>query len=99
MVKVVQICSDIEEIVPGFIEGRNKDVTLLKEHIGSGNIEEIQTIGHKMKGNAGSYGFDEMGVIGAKIEEAAKQNDLDTIKEQTQELENYLSEIEIEYVD
>ena len=98
MPKIIRISSDIEEIVPGFLEGRAKDVQSLREFIGSGEIAEIQTIGHKLKGNSGSYGFDEMGVIGAKIEEAAKQNDVDMIISQTDELEKYLNEIEVEYV-
>ena len=98
MPKIIRISSDIEEIVPGFLEGRNKDVQSLRELVDAGDIAEIQTIGHKLKGNSGSYGFDEMGEIGARIEEAAKQNDLDTIVAETNELEKYLSDIEVEYV-
>lgn len=33
--------------------------------------EDIYAIGHQLKGSGGSYGFEEISIIGGKIQEAA----------------------------
>ena len=51
----------------------------------------------KLKGNAGGYGLDELGDIGARIEEAAKKNGTDEIQTCVGEIRDYLSRLEYEF--
>ncbi len=70
-------------------------LTNAKEAVESKDFESLQTIGHRMKGSAESFGFDEAGVIGKTIESAAKMNDSDEIADALEKLEDYLDRIEI----
>jgi len=98
MKTVVQIDEEIKEIIPNFLEGREKDIHLFKAAIDSEDFDQLESIGHKLKGNAGSYGFDKMSEYGAIIEIAAKDKDLEKIKSIVKEFEDHFESIEIEYV-
>jgi len=74
----------------------------LKEHLQTAlqavdalDFESIQTIGHRMKGSAESFGFDQAGEIGKTLEFAAKENDIHAMKQALVLLADYLDRIEI----
>ena len=98
MAIVYKIDSDLKEIIPNFMNGRKKDIGLLETAIKDNNFSEIQSIGHKLKGNAGSYGFDGLGEIGHGIERAAKESKLDDIEKLFEDYKSHLEQIEIEYI-
>lgn len=98
MAIVYKIDEDLKDIIPNFMNGRKKDIGLLEVAIQESNFAEIQSIGHKLKGNAGSYGFDGLGEIGAGIEKMAKEQNLDEIKKLFEDYKSHLDQIEIEYV-
>ena len=98
MKTVIQIDEEIKEIIPNFLEGREKDINLFKAAIDSEDFDQLESIGHKLKGNAGSYGFDKMSEYGAAIEIAAKNKELEKIKSIVQEFEDHFQSIEIEFV-
>ncbi len=95
---VYKIDSDLKDIIPNFMNGRKKDIGLLETAIQESNFAEIQSIGHKLKGNAGSYGFEGLGRIGADIERNAKESNLDEIKKLFEEYKDHLDQIEIQFV-
>ena len=95
---VVQIDEEIKEIIPNFLEGREKDINLFKVAIDAEDFDQLESIGHKLKGNAGSYGFHKMSEYGAGIEIAAKSKELAKIKSLVGEFEEHFENIEIEYV-
>lgn len=88
---------ELKEIIPGFIEKRINEILTMKEALSRQDFQTLQTLGHRLKGNAGGYGFDYMGTIGAAIEEAAKVSDSKKIEPLILELEDYLSRIEVVY--
>ena len=98
MKTVVQIDEEIKEIIPNFLEGREKDINLFKVAIEAEDFDQLESIGHKLKGNAGSYGFHEMSEYGAGIEIAAKNKELAKIKSLVGDFEEHFENIEIEYV-
>ena len=53
-------------------------------------LEAIRTFGHNIKGSGGMYGFDKVTNIGLQIENAAKENDLDSIKLSLSDLGDFL---------
>ena len=98
MKTVVQIDEEIKEIIPNFLEWREKDINLFKVAIEAEDFDQLESIGHKVKGNAGSYGVHKMSEYGAGIEIAAKNKELAKIKSLVGDFEEHFENIEIEYV-
>jgi len=95
---VVSVDSDLEDLVPGFMENRRKDILTIQNAAEKNDFETIRVLGHSMKGSGGGYGFDEISKIGKFIEEAAKAADSDEIKKQADELFLYLNRVEVVFV-
>ena len=93
----VKIDPDLEELIPGFLENRLKDVSNLKSASSSGDFETMRSIGHSLKGVGGGYGFAMITQLGADIESSAKTNDINRINQCISELSDYLQRIEIQY--
>lgn len=71
----VQIEPEIEELIPGFIENRKKDIAKMLAAIEENNMDTIRFLGHSMKGVGTSYGFNFVTDIGALIEMEAISGD------------------------
>ncbi len=95
--RIVTIDADLEEIVPGFLENRKKDLIQIEEHIQSSSWSHIESIAHKLAGNAGSYGFNDLGEIGAALEEACQSNDINAIKDYCNQYKEYMDSLQVEY--
>ena len=93
----VHINQDLEEIVPGFLENRRRDVQKLEIALEQNDLKTIHMIGHRMKGDGGGYGFDAISLIGAALEEAAAQEDRDAIRRHTAGLDDFLSRVTVVY--
>ncbi|OSM05129.1 Hpt domain-containing protein [Magnetofaba australis] len=94
---VVVIDRDLEDIVPGYIENRHKDIEALRKAVEEGDTETANVLGHRMKGSGAGYGFDEITEIGRHIETSAKSNDIDGVKKGVADLESYLQRVEVTY--
>ena len=94
---VVYLDPDLEEIVPSFLDNRQKDIQTLRSCIENGQLDTIRLLGHRMKGDGGGYGFDAISTIGHALEQAALRGDLATIRERTMELTNFLTHVRIVY--
>ncbi len=96
---IVQIDSDLEELIPGFLQHRQDDVVTLRTALGKRDFARLSAIGHDLKGVGGGYGFAEIATIGANIETAAKNQDHAAIDADIAQLSDYLSRVEIDYVE
>ncbi len=94
---IVQIDKDIEEIVPMFLDNRQKDLKEIDAFLLEKNFQGIEVISHKLAGNAGSYGFTDLGLIGAKMEACCQNENLEEVKEQFELYKSYLSNLEVVY--
>lgn len=95
---LVKIDADLEDIVPDFLEKRRKDMPTLWEAFQKQDFQILLTMGHKLKGNAGGYGFDQMGLLGAIIEKGAMEKDLTKIEPALKALEDYIRDVQVEFV-
>ncbi|MCB1168736.1 MAG: Hpt domain-containing protein [Leptospiraceae bacterium] len=95
----VEISKDLEDLIPGYLEGIRKTVTDLKSYLAQGDWESLRVQGHRMKGSGGGYGFQFLTDRGKEIEDAAKAQDGGAIEKALSELDEYLSSVEIEFVD
>jgi len=93
----VRIDPDLADLIPGFLEGRRRDVTAILEALEKNDSETIRILGHDMKGAGGGYGFDAITDLGRSIEEAAKNGDGEEIKRKTAELSVYLDSLDVIY--
>ena len=93
----VHIDQGLEEIVPGFLDNRRRDVQMLKTALQQNNLAQIHIIGHRMKGDGGGYGFDAISKMGAALEQAAAREDLDAIRRHTAELVDFLARVTVVY--
>lgn len=91
----VRIDPDLLDLIPGFLRNRRRDVTTLADALNQNNFEVICTVGHKMKGDGGGYGFEEISRIGGELEEAAKRQERPVIVQWVNELAMYLERVEI----
>ena len=96
---IVYVDADLEDLVPEFLEHRHADIEAIPALLAEGNLAEVQRLGHSMKGSGGGYGFDEVTRIGGQIEEAAKVNDTEAIRQLGKELETYISSVKVVYVE
>lgn len=95
----VEIDSEVASIVPEFLENRKKDCLLITRLLAIESFHEIRTLGHRMKGAGGSYGFDDISTIGEIIEEAAVAADKKTICSAVLRLGDYLERVAVVYVE
>lgn len=94
----VEVDSEVQSIVPEFLENRKKDCLLIGSLLERDCFSEIRAIGHRMKGAGGSYGFDDISEIGEVIEEAALATDKETISSAVLQLSDYLGRVTVAYV-
>jgi HPt (histidine-containing phosphotransfer) domain-containing protein len=94
---VVKVDPDLKELIPGFMANRRKDVTTLREALEKGNVAQMQSTGHSLKGVGGGYGFPEMSALGAEIETAAKAGNLEALRGLVDRYAEYMDRVEVAF--
>jgi hypothetical protein len=92
---IVQIDRELQELIPGFLENRQKEVCDLQGYLEQKNYEQIRILGHSMKGFGSGYGFEFITTIGQAFEESAKKQDSESIGKMIREYAMYLNQIEV----
>lgn len=92
---IVKIDPDLEELIPGFLNNRTTDLATLRDALATENYQSLQSLGHSLKGVGGGYGFSGMSEIGAAIEAAAKQQNLEELRGLVEQYGNYLDSVEV----
>jgi HPt (histidine-containing phosphotransfer) domain-containing protein len=95
--KLVRIDPDLRDLVPVFIAHKHEDAQAIVAAIARADYEALSQLGHRIRGEGGSYGFEELTAIGAALEIAAKARDLAAVRKSAQELTAYLDSVEIVY--
>ncbi len=94
---IVHVDAEIEDLIPGFLQNRQKDIITILEALDKGGYETIRMLGHSMKGSGGGYGFDAITDIGLSLEQAAKGKNSEDVRKWVEELSNYLEKVEVVY--
>lgn len=76
-----QVPADIRPLVPGFLNRREKEVEDLWNLLEMTDFRSIQDAGHKLKGTGTGYGFEMMTEIGRDLENAAKDQNFEHVKQ------------------
>ena len=80
-----------DEMRKKYIERREKDMADLQEALAGSNLEPFKRIGHQLKGNGATYGYDELGELGHPMEEAAGSNQMDLARACLEELAGWIA--------
>lgn len=94
---VVVVDEDLQDLIPGYLENRRKDIAEMAAALERGDFETIRFLGHKMKGTGGGYGFDRITEIGEALEDAAKRSQTQEIRDQIDRLQVYLDNVEVTF--
>tara|TARA_B100000029_G_scaffold35897_1_gene33715 strand:- start:466 stop:744 length:279 start_codon:yes stop_codon:yes gene_type:complete len=73
-----------------YINHTFNELTGIKDNLDSMAFDSLRTFGHNIKGSGGMYGFGEITSMGAEIEAAAKEENLDRIKSHLESLDKFL---------
>jgi HPt (histidine-containing phosphotransfer) domain-containing protein len=68
----ITVPEKLRPLIPTFLERTNAAVAQLQAALAAGDAHALQEIGHRLRGTAGSYGFDQLGNYAKQLEEAAK---------------------------
>jgi len=94
---VVNIDPDLEELIPGYLNNRLKDIQNAQALLSAEDFESIQRMGHTMKGSGGGYGFDFISAIGMALEEDAKEKNVNNIQTTLNNLCDFLERVQVVY--
>jgi HPt (histidine-containing phosphotransfer) domain-containing protein len=93
----ILIDPDLEQLVPGFLKNRRKDVAALERAAQTKDVSTVRLLGHRMKGDGGGYGFQEISRIGHALEQAALREDWLVIQDETAALTGFLDQVDVVY--
>lgn len=96
---MVEIDSDLQDLIPGYMQNKQNEITSIAEALLADDFETIRIISHNMKGNGSAYGFEKITEIAKEMELAAKHALGSEISKGITDLQTYLSQIEIVYVE
>ena len=91
----VLVKSALMALLPAYLERRHTDVLALQAFLAAGDYEGIRSVGHKLRGNASTYGLHALSDIGAQLESAAKRGENSEISLIIGKMEQYLRSIEV----
>ena len=94
---IVQIDPDLEAIVPCFLANRRRDLVTIEACLKQSDLNTIRILGHRMKGDGGGYGFDQISSIGDDLEQAVMVQNGPLIEKQVALLKDFLRRVEVVY--
>ena len=86
---------EIAPLVPEFLEHRRAEVAMFRDALEARDFSRIQSTAHKLKGTGRGYGFPAMSRLGAELEIAAHQQDVNRMSQLIAELDFYLGRVRI----
>lgn len=77
----------LETLAARFVESRYNEVRDVSGLIAKGELAEVRRLGHQLKGSAATFGYPDIGRLGARMEVAAAQQDLEQVRVIASDLE------------
>lgn len=80
-----------EEAHARYLERRKMDLSSLRADLNSLGLEEFKRVGHQLRGNASSFGYPELEILGGLMEEAGRRHDKVSAKEHLEQFAAWVS--------
>lgn len=75
MRRPLEVSSEVRSLLPSFFSARQADYSRMVSALANQEFDEIDQLGHRLKGSGGSFGFPELSTIGGLLEDAARAGD------------------------
>ncbi|NJM09727.1 MAG: Hpt domain-containing protein [Bdellovibrionaceae bacterium] len=82
-----------EEARLKYLERRKKDIESLRTALATKTYDEFKRIGHQLKGNAASFGYNDLEKVAIQLEVAGERQDLHEASRQLGLFEQWLNQI------
>ena len=93
----VTVEKDLADLIPDYLASRATEIGKLKDAFARDDFALIQSLGHKLRGSAGSYGFDQLSEVGKELEENGKVQNKMNIEKALGQYQHYLKKVKITY--
>jgi len=94
----IEVPEKLRPLMPKFLERSAADMERLRAAAAAGDAGTLEQIGHRLRGAAGSYGFDQLGELAKQLEQAAKAGDSASFLRLVAEMGENLGRARIRYV-
>jgi CheY-like chemotaxis protein len=94
---LVRVLASLADLVPGFLEGRRRDIDAIAAALERSDYDNVRILGHNMKGSGAGYGFNRISEIGTSLEQSARRRASAEIRSQSAELVRYLDGLHVVY--
>ena len=91
----VEVDPDLIDLIPDFLTRKRADLEAMRGALSRGDLATIVSVGHKIKGEGGSFGFDTISEIGAALEQSGKKGDRASAQQLVSDLSEYLEKVEV----
>lgn len=91
----VFVDSRLMDLIPQYLNRIRDTLKNVEGLVEIPDFNAIQNMGHKLSGSGGMYGIDQISKYGQWIESAAILKDRTLVQKLSQDLYNYLNEVEI----
>lgn len=81
---------DIVELLPAYVRNRQKDLSDMRAAWAAGDRAAVGAIGHRVKGSAGAFGLDQLGLIAGRLEAGARGGGGEEVEEALSEFDDFL---------
>ena len=93
----VSVEKDLEELIPTYLANRIREVATLRTLLAVGDFEQLNRVGHRMRGAGEPYGFYKVTVLGKLIQDGARTGDHVGLEKCINEYADYLPRVQIVY--
>ncbi len=93
----VMVDEALSGILPRYISNVRRNPAAVAAALARGDFDTIRSLGHNMKGTGTSFGLPQVTHIGGELEQAAKQQDYDGVRQAVDRLAHFLDSLEIQY--
>lgn len=97
-VEIVEVESDLQDLIPNFINNRKKDLSDLRELVEAQDFTGIAQMAHRIKGSSAGYGFTRLSQLASELEAASKKHYSDDIPKIYAKMSTYFQNVEVRYV-
>jgi HPt (histidine-containing phosphotransfer) domain-containing protein len=92
---VVEVDPEIKDLIPAYLARKRADVERIQSALDAGNFAAVATVAHKLKGEGGGFGLDELSEMSAALERAAKAGDGVGARRLAARISDYINTVEV----
>ena len=91
---VARLNTKFADRIPAYLLNCRQNVNFILDALDRVDLETVTILGHQMSGSGGMFGFQEITDIGAALEQAAQNADIETSRKWVSELSSYLDRVD-----